>query len=41
MELQKFKDEYMVKVKGGIYKPFFEDKEKVPQGYLAPAQILI
>ena len=29
MELQKFKDEYMVKVKGGIYKPSFEDKEKV------------
>jgi len=29
MELQKFKDEYMIKVKGGIYKPSFEDKEKV------------
>lgn len=29
MELQKFKDEYMVKVKGGIYKPSFEEIEKV------------
>ena len=29
MELQKFKDAYMIKVKGGIYKPSFEDKEKV------------
>ena len=29
MELQKFKDEYMVKVKGGIYKPSFEEIEKI------------
>ena len=29
MELQNFKDKYMIKVKGGIYKPSFEDKEKV------------
>ena len=29
MELQNFKDKYMVKVKGGIYKPSFEDIEKI------------
>ena len=29
MELQKFKDDYMVKVKGGIYKPSFEEIEKL------------
>ena len=29
MELQNFKDEYMVKVKGGIYKPSFEEIEKI------------
>ena len=29
MDLQKFKDDYMVKVKGGKYKPSFEDMEKI------------
>ena len=29
MELQNFKDKYMVKVKGGIYKPSFEEIEKI------------
>ena len=29
MELQNFKDEYMVKVKGGVYKPSFEEIEKI------------
>ena len=29
IDLQKFKDDYMLKVKGGIYKPSFEDIEKI------------
>ena len=29
MELQNFKDKYMIKVKGGIYKPSFEEIEKM------------
>ena len=29
IDLQKFKDEYMVKAKGGKYKPSFEDEEKI------------
>ena len=29
IELKNFEDEYMIKVKGGIYKPSFEDMEKI------------
>ena len=29
IELKKFEDEYMIKVKGGKYKPSFEDMEKI------------
>ena len=29
IELKNFEDEYMVKVKGGIYKPSFEEMEKI------------
>ena len=29
IELKKFEDEYMIKVKGGKYNPSFVDEEKV------------